>query len=448
MRVLNVSERDPGFVQLLHAQANADYVYQYPPRQAYRRVDVPALDEAVSRSLASAESLDLYLHFPFCRQICAFCNLYATVGTDNTVFERYANALVTEAAHYAPLVAGKVIDTLYLGGGTPSQMDAEIFARIFRSLERMYGFRVGDVPEVALEMAPDTVTSERLASYVEVGINRVNLGVQTASDNELHGIGRRHGAALSLEAVKTALSAGFRNVCVDLIYGLQGQTYDSWMNSVDAVIALRPPTVCAYALTLRPWTGFAARGYTDVDVAEQTAKYRYVDEALRAVGYRQETHVRWAVGSGGYMQKANHWAMGRILGLGAGARSYLWECDYRNGYSVRHRAGVLRTWYDQVEFIGHGRTDGFLMNDDERRRKAIVLGLHDLDLGAFERRFGVSPLELFAEVFDALLNDDFGTVENDRFRLTASGMRHRDVLVQAFMSAHVRELSASLDYGR
>ena len=447
MRLLDTEERQD-LAAAIEAHAPADYVYMYPPRQAYRPVDADALSRLVSASLSTASSLDLYLHFPFCRQICAFCNLYAVVSTSQSVFSDYVDLLCREIATYAPLVHGKKIDTLYLGGGTPSQLEASLFERAFRSLEEEYGFDVSEVPEVAMEVAPDTATRERLTDYVSIGINRVNLGVQSTNDAELHGIGRRHGAELSLGAVELALAAGFRNVCVDLIYGLQGQDFQSWRRSVDEVVALAPPTVCAYPLTLRPWTGFSARGYEDLDLVEQGAKYDYVDTALRDAGYRQETHVRWAMGPhGGYRQKENHWALGDMLGLGAGARGYLWEVDYRNGYSARHRLGVLRAWRDQVAQLGHGRVDGFLMDNDERRRKAIVLGLHDLDLSAFYARFGRSPIDLFPSEFEQLVENGYGVLKDDRFFLTRSGMRNRDVLVQPFISDRVLRLCQALDYG-
>jgi oxygen-independent coproporphyrinogen-3 oxidase len=447
MRLLDSPARDD-LSRAVASHTEADYVYMYPPRQAYRPVDGAVLEKRIDSSLRQARSLDLYLHFPFCRQICSFCNLYAVVSTNPDVFSDYVDVLLQECRAYAPLLHGKTVDTLYLGGGTPSQIEPPLFERLFEKLQSEYGFSVAEVEEVALEVAPDTVTDGRMKGYVDAGINRVNLGVQSAADAELHGIGRRHGAELSLGAVETALAAGFRNVCVDLIYGLEGQNFDSWRRSVDAVVGLDPPTVCAYPLTLRPWTGFSARGYNAIDRPEQLAKYEYVDSALQAAGYRQETHVRWAKGPhGGYLQKENHWTMGSMVGLGAGARSYLWEVDYRNGYSARHRVRVLREWRRDVLARGHGRIDGFLMSEDERRRKAIVLGLHHLDLAGFEQVFGQSPLSLFSREFDQLVEGGFGVLEGSRFRLTSEGMAHRDILVQPFISERVRRLCEDLDYG-
>ena len=447
MRTLATSGTQAELERLLAEPAAADYVYMYPPRQAYGPVDGNELDIAIARSLARPGAFDLYLHFPFCRQICSFCNLYAVVARERGVFERYVDALLHEAQTYAPLLLGKPVDTVYLGGGTPSQLPADLIAALLTGMERLYGFDRREVPEVALEVAPDTVDPDRLAAFRAVGINRVNLGVQTGDALEMRLIGRRHDGELPLAAASAALEAGFDNVCVDLIYGLAGQTEQSWRESVNRVIELGPPTVCAYALTLRPRTGYAARGYASLDHREQLKRYDYVHHALVAAGYAQQTHVRWARGpNGGYRQKANHWALSNIVGLGAGARGYLWECDYRNGYSVRHRMPVLTEWFRRVEANGHGRTDGFVMDHDERVRKATILGLHQLDRPRFASMLGCDVTERFGPELAALAALRLVEIDSDSVTLTEEGMRHRDVLVQAFFSSRVRANLAAFDY--
>ncbi len=433
---------------ILARRPPVDYVYAYPPRQAYRPLRQDDLHSATERSLAAADSIDLYLHFPFCRQICSFCNLYAVVGSNETAFERYVDSILVEAATYAPSVAGKDISTVYLGGGTPSQLPPQLIDSLLDGLERLYGFDRGTVVEVALEVAPDTVTSSRLTAFRAAGVNRVNLGVQTADDREICGIGRLHDAARSLAAVEAALEAGFHNVCVDLIYGLEGQSEESWRTSVATLVALEPPTICAYPLTLRPSTGYAARGFTETDGVVQAARYEHVEEALNTRGYRQETHVRWALGqAGGYRQKANHWALSNVLGLGAGARGYLWECDYRNGYSARRRMPVLNEWFTDVAAHGHGRRDGFLMDTEERMRKALVLGLHDLDRTWFAAKFDSDPMAVFSDQLEPLAELGLLEVTNDRLALTREGMRSRDLLVQSFFSDRVRRRVEDYDYG-
>jgi oxygen-independent coproporphyrinogen-3 oxidase len=424
-----------------------DYVYMYPPRQAYRPFGEAELAPLLAESLRRFESVDLYFHFPFCRQICAFCNLFAVAARDGAGLNAYVDYLEREVRHRAPLLRGKTFSTLYLGGGTPSLLAPEFFARLFAFLRDEIGCEVASIPEVALEVSPDTVEEEKFRAYRAIGINRVNLGFQTLADGELHLIGRRYNADTPLRALEIVQSVGFDNVCVDLIYGLQGQTSESWRASVDAVLAYRPETICAYPLTLRPATGFSARGYREVCGREQYARQDYFRAAMLAAGYRQETHIRYVRDErGGYRQKENHWRMANVLGFGAGARSYLWHGDFRNGYSVRHRARALRDYFARVGAAGEAIVDGFVMDDDERMRKAVVLGLIRLDRGWFRSLFGRDPAEVFPEQFAALRNLALLEEEDAAYRLTPRGLRHRDVVVQAFFSERVRRLLESFDY--
>ena len=162
----------------------------------------------------------------------------------------------------------------------------------------------------------------------DIGITRVNLGLQTTSDEGLHRIGRRHGFVLARKSIENAIASGFKNVCVDLIYGLPEQSDSDWRNIVLDVLELRPPTICAYPLTLRPNTGFARKGMTLIG-SQQYSKYEIALQLLGEAGYAQETHVRYIIpGVGGYRQKENHWAGQDIIGIWSGCcRGYLRYCD-------------------------------------------------------------------------------------------------------------------------
>ncbi|MFI1483561.1 coproporphyrinogen-III oxidase family protein [Streptomyces sp. NPDC020747] len=434
---------------MLDREVRADYAYMYPPRQAYSPLTDDDMTRAVNASLnrQPGSPVNLYLHFPFCEQICGFCNLYAVAARDGELVDTYITTLLRELAHWAPLLSRRPVATLYFGGGTPSLLTPAQLERVLNGLQDVLGLDASTVPEVAMEVSPSTVEHDKFRAYRTLGINRVNLGFQSLQDTELKGIGRAYTAHVPLDALQTVQDVGFENVCVDLIYGLPGQDRQAWRRSVDEVVRRGPETVCAYALTLRPSTGFAARGYTELDGPEQYAKYDYVDEQLRKAGYQQQTHVRWARGpSGGYRQKENHWALQPVIGIGAGARGYLWECDYRNGYSVRHRMRALREYFDAVARTGHGRTGGFLMTHDERCRKAMALGLIDLDLDWYYKTLGEQPGDRFSTEITLLKDLELLEETSGRLRLTQQGIRHRDVLVQLFFSQPVKQRLAQFDY--
>lgn len=445
VRILYASEKDD-LARLLDTNARADYVYMYPPRQAYRPLPQSELDRLVTDSLNRAGPVNLYFHYPFCRQICSFCNLFSTAGGSAESHVAYTDALLVELDAYAPLLAGRAVDTVYLGGGTPSMVHPREFRRLFDRLAELGLCEIADVAEVALEVAPDTASSDAMRGYHEVGVNRVNLGLQTADQNELRLVGRRDTVDEHLRGLENAQAAGFANVCVDLIYGLDGQTDGSWERSLDVIVARRPETVCCYPLSVRPGTGLAVRRYAPVDDETLYRRYDMAHEKLTTAGYMQQTHVRWVLPAGGYRQKANHWACQDIVGVGAGARGYLRDGDYRNGYSVARRTNALRAWEHRVATVGHGRDSGFILDRDERRRRAVILGLGHLDRIAYKADHREDPLDSFPEEFGALA--DLGAIEitAEAITLTSRGHRHRDVVVQPFFSDRVRGLVNEFDY--
>ncbi|MCE6995009.1 radical SAM protein [Saccharothrix sp. S26] len=423
------------------ADTRADYVYSYPPRQAYRPFDEPtaaAVPDLIARSLRRFTDLNLYVHVPFCRQICRFCNLYA-VADPNADLDGYVDAVLAEAAGLAGLTDRKDVTTLYVGGGTPSIMAPAQLERLLRSLlDRFSTDPDRPPPETALEVDPATVDAAGLRDLRAVGFTRINLGYQSMVDGEVRGLGRRRPASAGLSLLEQALAVGFTDVCVDLIYGLAGQTDEGWLDSLRRVAALAPPTVCAYPLTLRPFTGYHKLGYSSVDGATLYRRYETADHVLREAGYRQETHVRWVRDGGGYRQKVNHWGLRNVLGLGAGARSYLWEADLRNGYSVRSRGSVLRSYVDRIGAGGTAVTDGFVMSDDERQRKATALNLMALDRGWAREVLDFDPVTRFADEFALFAELGLGEVGPDRVTLTREGVKYRDLLSQALFSREVR----------
>jgi oxygen-independent coproporphyrinogen-3 oxidase len=424
-----------------------DYVYSYPPRQSYRTFSDPqGVRLFVDESLSKEHTYNLYVHFPFCKQICGFCNLYATAANPSDSHRWYADWILTEVASIAGQLIGKRVHTVYFGGGTPSLLDPRVLKEVLDGCARLLGFDPSKVAEVALEVTPSSASPRQLTEIRAAGFNRINLGVQTTQPGEIRAIGRKDSPSVPMKAVETAVKVGFANVCVDLIYGLPGQSFETWTSSVRAVIGARPETICAYPLTLRPGTGFAKRGYRNVTV-DTYAMYDGVNSLLQESGYVQETHVRWVLpGRGGYLQKQYHWACEALVGVGAGARSYLWEIDTRNGYSVTARREALAAYGRAIQAKRSPVVDGIVMNDDERLRKSIILGLGYIDRHRHVARFGSDPVEAFPREFGILEECGLVDVTLEAVQLTKRGLRYRDLAVQAFVSPDVRRLIEGFDY--
>ncbi|WP_182880245.1 coproporphyrinogen-III oxidase family protein [Microbispora sp. H10949] len=449
MRVLLDETTAEGLSQLIYAGVHADYVYMYPPRQAYRPFEPDisgSFGELVERSLARFDGLNLYVHVPFCRQICSFCNLYTTNDLRRDL-QGYVDTVLMEAAHYATLTDKKQIRTVYLGGGTPSILTPAQIEQLITTLLDLFSSTPNHIPpETALEVDPSTVDAGKLRELRSAGINRINLGYQSMVEREVIHIGRRRGDAAGFQLLEEALTVGFANVCVDLIYGLQHQTDDNWCASVRQVADAGPQTICAYALTLRPYTGYQRRGYGQIDGRVLYRRFDMADQILRDAGYRRETHVRWVKDGGGYLQKVNHWGMQNILGFGAGARSYLWEIDYRNSYSVRERNGVLDQYANAVDAGKWPATDGFFMSDEERMRKAAALNIQSLDRQWFFQLFGVDPLVVFEREIATLTSLGMCHIDDNLVTLTDIGTRYRDLIAQGFFSTEVRRRLRKFDY--
>jgi oxygen-independent coproporphyrinogen-3 oxidase len=427
-----------------------DYVYTYPPRQAYRRLGtgVGETRSIVRTSLAERPDINLYVHIPFCRQVCRFCNLYTTTGHgDESVYDRYIDRVLDEAATYVReglLPRECRWRTLYLGGGTPSVLSIAQLERLVSGLRRCLS--IAEVEETAIEVAPETASPEYLLGLRAAGFDRVSMGFQSTLTEEVRNIGRSYPVSRQAEIAAVAMDAGFRNLCLDLIFGLPGQDTASWRRSVGEVIAMKPHTICCYQWTSRPHTGFHRMGLAKPEGRWLRELYELARTELAAAGYEQETHVRWVTEGGGYLQKQYHWGLQTLIGLGAGARSYLWHTDLRNGYSLLDRRHALNSYLTSAGLGWEAPLEGYEMPAGERRRKAMVLGLHELRREWYLGEFGEDALVSFPKEIHGLAERGLVDVTADSIRLTERGRSHRDAIVQLFFSDRARSLVQSWTY--
>jgi oxygen-independent coproporphyrinogen-3 oxidase len=426
----------------------SDYLYMYPPRQAYRRLgDLSRASDMVRAALHSRSDVNLYIHVPFCAQICRFCNLYTTSVRDGDTYTQYAERVQAEARAYASsdLLPGRVRwRTLYFGGGTPSALPIELLGKLLSGVRD--SLAITDVEELAIEVSPETVTPEYLRGLRALGFDRISMGFQTASPAEIRLIGRSYPVAKQADIARLTMDLGFRNLCLDLIFGLPGQDKRSWVDSLRSVIAMRPHTICCYQWTSRPNTGFGRMGLHAPSGPEMRELYHLACGELHEAGYTQETHVRWIGDGGGYLQKKYHWGLQNLLGLGAGARSYFWDIDLRNGYSLKARKTALESYLGTDGIGWRTPLEGYEMSDDERRRKAVVLGIHALDRGWFTRTFGADVTAFFPNEIDGLRQRGLLQVTDDQISLSGKGMAHRDLTVQLFFSDKARGLTREWNY--
>ncbi|GAB3918177.1 coproporphyrinogen-III oxidase family protein [Larkinella terrae] len=440
MKLFILKDRERDLEAAIAKNIKGDYIYSYPPRQTYSS-EHPELPALAIDSVHQFNVLNLYFHIPFCRQICSFCNLYAMKSENEEMHTNYVTTLLKEFDNLLPLINEKRIRTIYIGGGTPSLLSLSNFERLFVKITSL---SIEKSAEIALEVAPDTVEEIKFTHLKELGLNRVNLGFQTTEDTELKEINRKHGNYQLHKAFDIIKKVNIPNTCIDLIYGFPNQSTQNWLTSLQTVIQFNPETICIYPLTLRPNTGFSAKGYTSVDGFSQYEKFVLANDLLIGSGYRRETNVRYIKDGGGYKQKENHWRLENILGFGAGARSYLWNCDTRNGYNLVARKNVLHEYIQHVEMGINPIADGFVLNWEERKRKAVILGLHSLNRAWYKEIFGNDVINDFGEELLFLRNRELINIFPDSINLTEDGIKYRDLIAEFFFSDQVISLLKAL----
>jgi len=426
-----------------------NYVYSYPSKRAYRPLDPPVSLEQAWTSQRGA--LNVYLHVPFCGYRCSFCTLFLTTKHSDDLVEGYVASVGRQLRMYGSLLRGAQIVSVYVGGGTPTTLTERQFAAVFEALHAAFP-DVSTGAEIAVEGSPDTIRPELLAALRGLGVNRISMGVQSLDPDEAARAGRRYPIERVREAADVIAAAGFDNVNYDLIFGLEGQTRDSWMRSLHGTLALGPDTLTIYPIVFRPLTVIERHLARSHDgFLSNEAKYALYDETvdvLAELGYRQNTFVRFSKRpDDGLLQEVSDFGGTPLLGLGAGARSYSPVLHYSTDFAVRststHR--IIESFVAHEHRPDERPTIGFLVTEDEARRRYCILNLSlgRLDRTRYERSFG-TDLSEWQEELDALVAADCAFREPDGTTvLTRKGFKYSNVIATLFQSPEVSALEAS-----
>lgn len=226
------------------------FVSNYPPFSQWNEAHIPDFMQALGQP-AHQQPLGLYVHIPFCRQRCAYCYFRVHVKEAAESIDRYLDAVLSEAAHYAsfPAISGRPLQHVYFGGGTPTWLTVAQIQHLIGGLKSRLPW-TNHVDEVTYECQPGTLTAEKLAALVELGVNRASIGVQTLTDEVLRQLGRLANAREATEAVGLARGAGFRQINLDFIAGLPGETEASWQATIDRAVELAPDSLTIYQFEL------------------------------------------------------------------------------------------------------------------------------------------------------------------------------------------------------
>ena len=378
----------------------------------------------------------LYVHVPFCRLVCAYCD-FVTVGGRADDIPRYTDALLRELATRP---APGELRTIYFGGGTPSLMSGEQVGRLIGAARDRWQCMA--LEEVTVEANPSQRESPDWVGLREVGVTRISLGLQSLRDPELVALARGHTAREGRDAFRAARAAGFDNVSVDLIYGIPGQSLDDWRDGLERAVRLEPDHLSCYALQLAlapdewaapprrgalRWRGRMTERQDDGLASEQ---YRLAEELLAAAGYRHYELSSWARPGRESRHNSAYWARRAYTGIGAGAHSY----DGRSGRSWNVRD--LDRYLAAAERGERPIADREELDAATRSFEAIALGLRRIDgvnRDAFSDEFGVDPLERYAAAIEDATGDGLIEVGGDAIRLTAEGRLMASEVLVAFL---------------
>lgn len=428
------------------------YAYAYPHKTAYRRLEPPAPLAEVWADEPDRSRLLLYVHVPFCTMRCGFCNLFTQARPREGFARSFLDALRRQADRVRAALdaaGGAGFSRLSFGGGTPTYLEPDSLAELFDIAASVSRLPAGAAP-TCVEVSPDTADDARLAVLTARGVTRVSIGVQSFLEAETAAVGRPQPAAQVHAALRRLRAAGVAVLNIDLMYGLPGQTPQSWAASLDAALEYRPEEMYLYPTYVRPLTGLgeSRRRWDD----QRLALYRLGRDRLRAAGYRQSSmrFFRRAdapveTGADGRPAPAYRCQDDGLVGLGCGARSYTRRLHYACEYAVRSGAvaDILARWVALPAEAFDAADHGFRLDADEQRRRYAVQSLlsgEGLEAADYRARFGSEPtadLPQLEELAEHGLADTDGA---GNLRLTEAGLERSDVIGPWLISRAVRGL--------
>ena len=361
--------------------------------------------------------LGIYIHVPFCRSKCQYCDFYSLTSKDDKLMDGYLKAICAHIKESGQLAPGYRVDTIYFGGGTPSFFGADGMATIMTAIRR--NFDVDSSAEITFEANPDSISDKLLSRLRAEGFNRVSLGVQCDDDAILKKIGRPHDYAQAVSAAQRIRKAGFRNLSLDLMYGLPGQTLNGWKDTLERVLALNPEHISCYGLKLEEGTPmYEYRDFLNLpDDDLQADMYLAAVEILRARGFRQYEISNFARKGLYSRHNMKYWTGGEYLGFGPNASS-----DFAG-----RRFTIVRDLQGYIDGI---RNNGEVLQDvedipiRERAGEYLMMRLRT-SAGIIKEEYERQYLLPFAPLEDALEKyRSFGhAVKNDegRWSLTPKG---------------------------
>lgn len=376
------------------------------------------------------KDLGLYAHIPFCMKKCGYCDFLSWCGTSEEK-ETYVQALLKEVESYREFARGYRVSTVFVGGGTPSVLEAGQMERVLGKIQDV--FELEKKPEITLEMNPGTVTEEKLQCYKENGVNRLSIGLQSVKNEKLQLLGRIHSYEEFLESYELTRKAGFTNISVDLISSIPGQKLEDWTEELAALAALSPEHISVYQLIIEEGTPFYEK-YAEheellPDEEESREIYLWTGRFLKEQGYEQYEISNYAKPGKESRHNLKYWERGDYLGLGLGAASMVRNIRMSNTKDIKtylERCGQPKTMREDVQFLEEAR----------QMEEFMFLGLRKtrgVSRKEFRRIFGQEMDMVYEKALHKCLENGMLKEHKDRVYLSEEGILLSNAVLSEFL---------------
>ncbi|WP_339195197.1 STM4012 family radical SAM protein [Paenibacillus sp. FSL P4-0176] len=420
------------------------YLYSYPHKTAYRELD-PPLPLGPLWERENTDTYFLYMHIPFCAARCGFCNLFTLPDRREDTHERYVDALERQAKQWAPITSRRPYSRFAIGGGTPTLLNEVQLNRLFDIAEHVMGLDPAQA-SISVETSPDTVTEAKLAIMKERSVDRISMGIQSFIEAEASAIYRPQKPQEVERALEKLTRYDFPLLNLDLIYGLPGQTVESWIYSLERVLTYEPGEIFIYPLYTRENTIVKPDDIRRQGPDIRMELYKAARETLKSKGYVQYSMRRFAKEQSSSKVLLPYSCQEEgMVGLGCGARSYTSEVHYASKYGVSYKA----TQSIIADYVATERYDvadyGIVLSREEQRRRFILKALlhrEGLTLSDYQQRFGTDVMSDYVWLAE-LLTEGMAELESDEdkqvLRLTEEGLGYSDAIGDWLISAEIRE---------
>ena len=382
--------------------------------------------------------LGIYIHVPFCRSKCQYCDFYSLACPEKKAIHSYIKAVCAHIRETGPQAPGYRVDTVYFGGGTPSFLPPDGLAAILTAVRQ--SFDVSTRAEITFEANPDSVTPRLLRRLKSEGFNRVSLGVQSDDDVMLERLGRPHSYDQAVEAVRRIRRAGYKNLSLDLMYGLPGQTLNQWQDTLTHVLELKPDHISCYGLKVEKGTPLYARkdtcGLPDDDT--QADMYLAAVEILKSRGFRHYEISNFAKKDKASAHNLKYWTGGEYIGFGPDASS-----DFAGKRFVMVRD--LQAYVDGVLKGGQVIADIQEIPPRERAGEYLMMRLRTaigINREEYEKQY-LLPFDPLEEILQACKQRNHAILSDGRWRLSPEGMLLSNTILSDLLLAQDRTLAAA-----